>query len=79
MAFIINTKLTKTNLGYYDNLFNASLSSNGYHSNLGVLTFVHNEKNNAAALGVGNMIVSRRRKVEQAKNKILEYSTMSLT
>lgn len=44
-----------------------------------MLTFVHNEKNNAAALVVGNMIVSRRKNVEQAKNKILEYLTTSLT
>lgn len=41
--------------------------------------FLYNEKNNAAVLVVGNMIVFRRRNVEQAKNKILEYLTTSLT
>lgn len=35
VALIISTKSIKTNLGYYDNLLNASLSSNGYHPNLG--------------------------------------------
>lgn len=34
MALIISTKSIKTNLGYYDNLVNASLSRDGCHPTL---------------------------------------------
>lgn len=34
VALIISTKSKKTNLGYYDNLVDASLSRDGYHPNL---------------------------------------------
>ena len=44
-----------------------------------IADFVHNEENNAAALSVGSVIVSRGRKVPQAKNKMLEYLTAYLT
>lgn len=41
--------------------------------------FCTQEKNNSAAWSVGNMMVSRIRRVDQAKNKILKYLTASLT
>lgn len=34
VALIISTKSIKTNLGYYDNLVNASLSRDGCHPNI---------------------------------------------
>lgn len=41
--------------------------------------FCAQEKNNSAAWIVGNMMVSRIGRVDQAKNKILIYLTASLT
>lgn len=34
VALIISTKSVKTNLGYYDNLVDVSLSRHGYHPNI---------------------------------------------